>query len=397
MTAHKILHEYLEDCCGTIHKARLAALMDVAAALQRSKNLTLTGMGRKLNSQAKIKHKIKKVDRLEGNKHLYQELNELYAGLSSYVFSLISQDKSIPVVVDLCYLQDDHAIQMLSAEIATKGRTIPLYRELFQEGELKGRASSFIENLVTCLPSERKVVVIMDAGFSVDWFKAIEAQGWYWVCRIRQGKSLKFSAQEDWINVRDFLGEIAEKTKNYNNVLLTREHKHLCRIITTRPKAGNNALKSAPSRQKNRKVASGAHVRSAKEPWILATNLPDTDKAVHVIKCYTKRMQIEESFRDIKSHQFGLSSRYVRTANVMRLAIKMLLAAIAQIVFWVIGIIGHSQGMQSFFQANTVKNKKVFSYFTLGQLIMEHDQLSKLKIDYDNLPEIIQNELTRVW
>ena len=107
-------------------------------------------------------------------------------------------------------------------------------------------------------------------------------------------------------------------------------------------------------------------------------------------------MQIEESFRDMKSHQFGLSGRDIRTTNIDRWGVKMLLAAIVQIVYWVVGVIGHQQGMQKYFQVNTVKDKKIFSNFTLGQLIIEHDQLDKLKIDYDNLPGLIEMELADV-
>jgi len=75
----------------------------------------------------------------------------------------------------------------------------------------------------------------------------------------------------------------------------------------------------------------------------------------------------------------------------------MLLAAIVQIVFWIIGIIGHSKNFQRKFQANTVKDKKIFSYFYLGQLIIEHNMLEMLAIDYATVPAIIQQELAREW
>ncbi len=48
---------------------------------------------------------------------------------------------------------------------------------------------------------------------------------------------------------------------------------------------------------------------------------------------YSKRMQIEQSFRDIKSHQFGLSARYASTKSIYRWGVKMLLAAIVQTMF----------------------------------------------------------------
>ncbi len=396
MRIDKLLGTHLKRECESIYSTRIDAVMDVAIALQKSNDLTLTRMGRCLEGNTSLKHKIKKVDRLEGNTYLHNELNIIYGGLSSYVTALVSQVKSLPIIVDLCYVKDDGALQMLSAELATKGRSVPLYREVFEKGNLKKKARSFLRNLSTYLPAEREVVVIMDAGFFEDWFKEIELLNWYWVCRIRQGRLLKFEGQKDWITIKDFIHEVGATTKNYNNVLLTQAHQHACRVVTTTKKNIHKRRSVNLRAEKQRKVGNSCYIKSAKEPWILATNLPTTYKATEVVNFYKKRMQIEESFRDMKSHQFGLSGRYIRTTDVNRWGVKMLLAAIVQIIFWIIGIIGHQQGMQKYFQANTVKDKKLFSNFTLGQLIIEHDKLKELRIDYLNLPAIIQMELANV-
>jgi hypothetical protein len=42
------------------------------------------------------------------------------------------------------------------------------------------------------------------------------------------------------------------------------------------------------------------------------------------------------------------------------------------ITYWVIGVVGYSQGMQRIFQPNTVKDKKIYSYFTLGKFIIDN-------------------------
>lgn len=387
------LNKHLAESCDSIYETRLDAIMDVAFALQKSNDLSLTRMGRNLPGDINVKHKIKKVDRLEGNKHLHNELHQLYQGLSQYVFSLLTFDSSIPLVVDLCFVKDEMQVQMLSAEVVTKGRTIPIYREIFNEGQLSRRAESFLENLSKCIPTDKKVVVIMDAGFFEDWFTAIESHNWYWVCRTREGKSLKLSKEHDWTSVKDFIPEIGTKTKNYNDVLLTKRHKHLCRIITTRKQIKRKQKHYPPSIEKRRRIASGSFSKAAVEPWILATNLPAEYTATKVIFLYHKRMQIEESFRDMKSHQFGLSGRYIRTTCTKRWGVKMLLAAIVQIIYWILGVIAHSQGLQRLFQANTVKDKKVFSYFTLGRFIIEFDKMHELKFKYKDLPEIMQKEL----
>jgi hypothetical protein len=396
MGVQEALRKHLEKSCESIYETRLDAVLDVAMALQKSQDLSLSSMGRNLPGKSDIKHKIKKVDRLEGNKYLHKELNQIYMGLSGYIFSLISQEKSVPIIVDLCFIKDNKQIQMLSAEVASKGRTIPIYRQVFKEGSLKDSAPEFLENVAKCIPPDREIVIVLDAGFFEKWFTAIEEKSWYWICRTRTGKSLKFSGETEWKTAKDFMAEIGPKARVYEDVLLTKTHKHPCRLVTTRyvPK---KRVKRTARNEKIRKISSGSYLKAAKEPWILATNLPSKYKASHVIKLYSKRMQIEESFRDVKSHQFGLGGRNVRTTSIERWGVKMLLAAIAQIIFWILGVVGHSQGMQRMFQANTVRDRKVFSYFTLGRFIIEFDKLDKLKIDYENLPQIIQTELAREW
>lgn len=397
MEAIELLGSHLEEFCPMIHKTRLESVLEVATALQHSKNLSLTAMGRQVEGSASMKHKIKKVDRLEGNKHLHEELSRLYSGLSDYVFKYVSNESKLPILIDLCYIKDSHEVQMLSAEVALKGRSIPLYRDVFRSGDLKGRASCFLSNLSLCLPKSAVVIVIMDAGFGKDWFSEIESYQWYWLSRIREGKKIKVAPSSDWCTVKELRPEIGTRAKSYNNASIMIKHDLECRIVTKKKSSKNT--KSGYKRQpRNYNAGNGSYQRSAKEPWILATNLPPSAyTTTKVINYYTQRMQIEESFRDLKSHQFGLGARYARTSSIERWGVKMLLAAIVQIVFWIIGIIGHSQSFQKIFQANTVKNKKIFSYFYLGKLIFEHDMLDKLLIDYEKLPNIIDAELARKW
>lgn len=99
----------------------------------------------------------------------------------------------------------------------------------------------------------------------------------------------------------------------------------------------------------------------------------------------------------LKSHQFGLSACYIRTVSVYRWSISMLLATIVQVVLWAIGVIGHHQGMQAYFQVNTVKNKKVFSYFYLGQLIVQHNKLDEVMSKCSDSFKDIGEELARDW
>lgn len=396
MSINDLLLIHLEECCPEIHAKRLQAVMDVATGVQHSKRLSIAAIGRHLRSETKLKHKIKKVDRLVGNKNLYLELADIYSGLSQYVFKYISKDKMSPVVIDLCFLKDDHDIQMLSAEVATQGRTIPLYREVFEKGNLKGREVEFISKLNQCIPSNQDVLIIMDAAFGDSWFDAIESKKWHWLVRARSGKYVKISQGDNWQEASELFNQIGPRAKCYENAYITKLNPRPCRVITKRGSIISKRKKPARL-PRNYNSANGNFQRIAKEPWILATNLPKKYNTTQILNAYKKRMQIEESFRDIKNTRYGLSGRNIETRCIYRWGIIMLLAAIAQITLWIIGVIGHSKGFQKVFQSNTVKDRKVFSYFYLGQLIIEFNKLDELNIDYENLSTIIETELARKW
>lgn len=397
MLSDELLHGHLSVSCAHIHSARLQSVLDVATGLQKRGHLSLTSIGRKLSSETSIKHRVKKVDRLLGNKKLYEELTSLYEGLSSYLLKYISTSEAIPLIVDLCYMKDTHSIQMLSAEVALKGRSLPMYREVFEAGQLKHRASTFLENLSRCLPSNREVLVIMDAGFAEDWFEAISAKKWYWLARARGKKYIKLSDEHDWVDARALYDLKTSRAKHYGAAYITKNQPRSCRVVIKGPPSKQTVCKKPKRLPRNYHSANGNYQRLAKEPWVLVTNLTEKYTPSDIVNAYKKRMQIEESFRDVKSHQFGLSARHIRTTSIYRWAIAMLLAAIVQVTLWVIGVVGHHQGMQAYFQTNTVRNRKVFSYFYLGRLIVEHNKLPDIFDQFDNLGSIINQELAKKW
>lgn len=245
MKVEYILNEVLQEECPGIHNKRLNAILDVAEGLRCSQNLSLSAIGRALSGEGRAKHKIKKVDRCLGNKQLHGELSKLYGGLTQFVFRYVQHIKDSPIVIDLCYLKDDRMIQMLSAQLCTKGMTLPLYQEVFKEGELKGKCETFLKEVRNILPEDKQVVIVMDAGFHTEWFKLIEDMGWSWVCRIRQGKDLKLGGMGDWISVKDYISMIGKVTKDQGKAKLTKAHAYECRIVKLHVKnqqGGNKRL-----------------------------------------------------------------------------------------------------------------------------------------------------------
>lgn len=67
-----------------------------------------------------------------------------------------------------------------------------------------------------------------------------------------------------------------------------------------------------------------------KEPCLLVSSLPNCfGYATKIAKCYGKRMQIEESFRDQKSQTYGLGSEAHRTYKRKRLEVLLLFGKLA--------------------------------------------------------------------
>ncbi|MCW8992922.1 MAG: transposase, partial [Gammaproteobacteria bacterium] len=122
-----------------------------------------------------------------------------------------------------------------------------------------------------------------------------------------------------------------------------------------------------------------------REPWLLVTSLPATSKlAKKVVSIYSTRMQIEESFRDVKSVRFGIGFELNLSRSAERLQILLLVAMIATFVLWLLGMAARNSQQHLQYQANTVKNRQVLSAIYLGLRVATDRRfefnLSELKV-----------------
>ena len=73
--------------------------------------------------------------------------------------------------------------------------------------------------------------------------------------------------------------------------------------------------------------------KSAKEAWLIFSRTNDFI-AREIIKLYSRRMQIEQNFRDEKNGRFGFGLRASKTGRILVLS---LLATLSTIVMWLLG------------------------------------------------------------
>jgi hypothetical protein len=107
------------------------------------------------------------------------------------------------------------------------------------------------------------------------------------------------------------------------------------------------AYKPSRTRPRPRERAKCSHARIYrrlhKAPWLLATSMPHKPGSSRKIKqLYAQRMQIEETFRDTKSHRWGFGRQYARCNDGRRLEVLLLIAALASLVLWLVGLCGRA-------------------------------------------------------
>jgi hypothetical protein len=121
MSIIALLHNLLKEKLPSIHATRLQALMAAVEVGLSGASVSITALGRALSGPAYIKHKIKRLDRLAGNRHLKTEHMALYGTMAQFLL------KSLPlVIVDWSPLTDDQSQQLLRTSLPVGGRIITL-------------------------------------------------------------------------------------------------------------------------------------------------------------------------------------------------------------------------------------------------------------------------------
>lgn len=138
MHALVILLHYLAPLLTHIHR-RLATVLDAVAACVGGPALSLTDIGRRFAGPARLRHKIKRSDRLLGNRRLQGEARSIYAALCRVT---LAQIKEPLILVDWSDLKADQSLHLLGASLPVGGRSLTLYEEVHpQQRENSGQTT----------------------------------------------------------------------------------------------------------------------------------------------------------------------------------------------------------------------------------------------------------------
>ena len=365
MQLTRLLHKTFENELVHIHKKRLNALFTAVSALTIYSSVTLTALGRNIQSKAQVRSNIKKMDRLLGNHHLWNERESIYALMAH---RLIGADSRALIHVDWSCICAQTKLYLLRASLCMSGRSIVLYEECHtKKGENNHCVhKAFLRKLKGILPQTVKPIIVTDAGFRAPWFDYITTLGWDFVGRLRNKNLIVFDGKKKGCLGCDLYplatpvptclgqGKLTEKRQVPANIVL----------YSTSPK---NRHKYNINKKVSRSGKSKLHSKSHREPWLLVTSLDNKNVAYAAVAIYRQRMRIEENFRDTKSARYGLGLSDSLSRCPKRMNILLLICAIASFAAWIAGVTAKESGIAHTFQAHSAKISNAISTVFLGR------------------------------
>ena len=330
--ASSVLQKCLSGVTGSMHVYRLRALLGSVQCLLSCRRLILMDMARSWPGAQRVRAPLKRLDRLLSNPHLASEREALYAAMARW---LIRTPHPL-ILIDWSDLHEDCRWQLLRASIPMSGRAVTVLEMIFPES-MKGspRAEKqFLQRLRALLPAGIKPIVITDAGFRAPWLRMIAKLGWCYVGRLR-GRTRIQIANGVWFDNRKLHERIRCKAQRLHDVRMVESDPWRMDLVLYRKPRQGRVRFSVRRRTRSRAIASIKAQRREAEPWLLVVS-PQLRHlhARQLVLIYSKRMQIEQSFRDLKCDRLGCAFKYSLTRDPKRIAILLLIHALATFVAW---------------------------------------------------------------
>jgi hypothetical protein len=341
MHASTILRCCIGEALDGLHASRCRRLLGAVEALVAGRRLSLTELARQWPGADRVHAPLKALDRLLSNKHLHAESADLQRAM---VARLLQGMRQPTLQVDWSSLKRDGRWALLRASVAMGGRAMPVHEQVFpiEHTNQPEAQQRFLQQLAELLPSDGRPILVTDAGFRSDWFRAVQAQGWDYVGRLRNNTHVSALEVDDWTPCGTLHAKATAQPTDLGRRRIVKGQPWICRMILFRgPRAGRDKLTRTgqPEQSHLSKKARSA----AREPWLLVTSLSaDTHCSERIVAAYRTRMQIEEAFRDLKSHRYGVGFTDSLTRKPERAGVLLLLNRLASFAAWLMTIAARS-------------------------------------------------------
>jgi hypothetical protein len=361
-----MLHRCVAPLLIGIHRRRLAVLFEAVAASVSGPRLTLTEIGRRFGGATLLRHRIKRADRLLGNVHLQRDARRIYSALARMLLTSVAEPL---IVIDWSDLKADQSLHLLRASLPVGGRSLTLYEEVHTQRNPGNRRVQhrFLQQLKALLPATAEPIIVADAGFKVPFYREVERLGWRWVGRVRGRDYIKLKHR--WRSCKRVFAEATETPTALGIGEWVRSNPlRAAFVLVRKPMQGRRDKTASGQRARSKKSRQAA--RNAREPWLLvaSTRLADWP-AKRLVSVYRQRMQIELSFRDMKSQHFGEGLECSASHGAGRYTVLVLIASLAAILLWLIGTAAERCGVHERMRPGSRK-RRAYSRLFLARLLL---------------------------
>lgn len=337
MHASSILRRCLAPVLDPMHGARRKRLLTAVDALASGRRLSLTALARSWPDAEWMHAPMKALDRLLSNAHLHAEVGPLQKAMSVWLL----RGTSNPIVlVDWADLKGDGRWAVLRASVPIGGRALTWFEQIFPL-ERMGQPQAqheFLRAFARIVPDGVVPILVTDAGFRSDWLRAVRDLHWHYVSRVRNNTKVMSADDREWRPCSSLHTQVTAQARDLGAWQLVKGNPMPTRLVLARRRSKGRDQLTRSGQPQQSKLARKAR-KSAREPWLLATSLDAKACSAHaVVVAYGRRMQIEEAFRDLKSHRYGVGFEDCLTSKPERLAILLLLNAMASLAAWLMGL-----------------------------------------------------------
>lgn len=367
MRASRVLQKCLGRSLKPMHESRSRVLLRSVEALLAGRRLTLMDVARAWPDAERVRAPLKAFDRLLSNRHLHREREQIYADMARW---LLRSERPV-IVIDWSDVKADKAWCLLRAAVPIGGRTLPVLDMVFP-GKQQGTPAAeklFLERLRWLIPRTVRPILVTDAGFRRPWFHAVSAMGWDWVGRLRHRtlvKPVDVDENDAWVSCRVLYALATARPHDMGLMDTVRNAPWVCRAVVYRK----------PPRGRKHRTRFGHVARSKislqcasqeREPWLIVASPALADlSARQLVTLYGRRMQIELSFRDLKSHRYGQGFEDSLTRSGKRIEILLLVNALAAFASWLAGLACEALDIAHWLSPRR-STRKLYSVVRLGR------------------------------
>ena len=315
--------------------------------IYQSRSVYLSRIAGKIPGKAKLQSTVKRFDRFLNNPAI--RVREWYKPVAlQWLAGQFARIGEIHLIVDGTKIGFGH--QLLMVSMAYRKRAIPIAWTWVKHvrGHSTGNKQiALLSYVKTLIPHGATVFLVGDTEFGpVKVLKQLDQWYWYYVLRQKTDTLVWSQTENLWLPFGSYIQKPGQSSW-LGRRELSQKHIYPTNLL--------------------------AHWKSdEKEPWCLATNLPDLQTA---LRFYKRRMWIEEMFGDMKKHGFDLESSMLHSF----LRLSRLTLAVAFLYVWLVSAGARTihQGLRHLVDR---KGRRDLSIFQIGLRFTERRLINELPI-----------------